>query len=96
MSISIVQSNVAVNKLSATLASLQPKLRTKNQAKFAEHYDDIVNAIKRGVPFNAIRAALVENGISVSSVTFKKLMENTRKLREATKSEPDTAAGDRA
>lgn len=75
------QSNSTTSKLSLTLASLQPKLRTTNQEKIAKHYDDIIGAIKRGVSMKDIRAALAEDGVNVASVTFKKLLDIERKRR---------------
>jgi len=89
MSNSIIQSNTVASKLSQKLASLQPKKRTSNQAKFDQHYDDIVDAIKRGVSQKDIRAALAEDGVPVSSPTFKKLLEAGRKRREVGNDEAD-------
>jgi hypothetical protein len=96
MSTNIMNSNNVASKLSLKLASLQPKMRTTNRAKFADHYDDIINAIKRGVSLKGIRAALAEDGIAVSSVTFKKLLENERKRREAGNDEVRQANGGEA
>ncbi|MCT6971873.1 hypothetical protein, partial [Salmonella enterica] len=73
--------NARTTPLSLKLASLQPKKRTTNQSKFAEHYDDIVEAINRGVSNKDIRAALADEGITVSSATFKKLLDAERKRR---------------
>lgn len=71
----------ASTPLSLKLASLQPKKRTSNQAKFAEHYDAIIEAIERGVSNKDIREALADEGINVSSATFKKLLEGERQRR---------------
>jgi len=96
MSNSIIQSNTVASKLSLKLASLQPKKRTSNQAKFDQHYDDIVDAIKRGVSQKDIRAALAEDGIPLSSPTFKKLLEAKRKRREVDSDEADRIKGGEA
>ncbi|WP_426701657.1 hypothetical protein ACPPVV_01180 [Rhodanobacter sp. Col0626] len=93
MSNDTIQNNISVSKLSLKLASLQPKARTANQAKIAEHYDDIVNAIERGVSMKALRAALAEDGVAIASATFKKLLENERKRREAGNDEAGLANG---
>jgi len=90
------QNNSTTSKLSLTLASLQPKLRTTNQEKIAKHYDDIVDAIKRGVSMKDIRQALAEDGINVASVTFKKLLEIERKRRELPNEKASSSEGDAA
>lgn len=90
MSTNIIRSNTVASKLSLKLASLQPKMRTTNQAKFAEHCDDIVNAIKRGVSLKAIRMALAEEGVMMSSATFKKLLDAERMRRDANSDEENT------
>jgi hypothetical protein len=77
------------NKLSRKLVSLQPKRRATNQTKFAENYDDIVDAINRGVTSKAIRMALAEEGITMSSATFKKLLAE-RMRRDANSDEENT------
>ncbi|MFK2902880.1 hypothetical protein ISP17_02810 [Dyella ginsengisoli] len=63
------------NSLAARLAALQPKKRTSNQAKFAEHYEEILHAIERGVSLKDIREALAEAGLKLSSATFKRLLQ---------------------
>jgi hypothetical protein len=69
------------SQLSQKLASLQPKKRNSDQAKFADHYDAIIDAIHRGVSLKDIREALAEDGIKVSSVTFKRLLDAEAKRR---------------
>ena len=83
-------SNTLANKLSRKLVSLQPRRRATNQTKFAEHYGDILGAIHRGVPNKAIRLALAEEGIAMSSATFKKLLEAERMRRDANSDEEST------
>ena len=63
------------NSLAAKLAALQPKKLTSNQAKFAEHYEEILHAIERGVSLKDIREALAEAGLKLSSATFKRLLQ---------------------
>jgi DNA-binding transcriptional MerR regulator len=82
--------------LSLKLASLQPKKRTTNQTKFAEHHDAIVEAIERGVSNKDIREALAEEGIKVSSATFKKLLNAERQRREARNDEAGQIHGGEA
>ena len=82
--------NTLTNKLSLKLASLQSKRRTTNQTKFAENYDDILDAINRGVSSKAIRVALAEEGIAMSSATFKKLLEAKRMRRDTNSDEENT------
>jgi UV DNA damage repair endonuclease len=76
-------SNTLTNELSLKLASLQPKKRTANRMKFAECSDDIFDAINRGVSSKAIRMALAEEGVTMSSATFKKLLDAERLRRYA-------------
>lgn len=78
------------NVLSQKLASLPPKTRTTNKVKFAENYDGILDAINRGVSGKAIRVALAENGVTMSSVTFKKLLETERMWRDARRDTEDS------
>jgi hypothetical protein len=82
--------NTPVSKFSLKLAALQPRRRATNQAKFAENYDEILDAINRGVSSKAIRAALAEEGVTMSSATFKKLLGAERMRREASSKEGAT------
>jgi hypothetical protein len=83
-------SNSLTNMLSRKLVLLQPRRRATNQTKFAENYDDILDAINRGVSSKAIRTALAEEGITMSSATFKKLLEAERQRRDANSDDDNT------
>jgi hypothetical protein len=83
------KSNTLTSNLAQKLSSLQPKKRATNQAKIAKHYDDITDAIERGVSLTDIRDVLAEDGLKLSSATFKKLLEAERKRR----GESNDAAG---
>lgn len=87
MQIETSASNAITNRLSLKLSSLQPKRRATNQAKFAENYDGILDAVNRGVSTKAIRIAMAEEGVTMSSVTFKKLLEAERMRRDACSNE---------
>lgn len=83
-------SNSLTNKLSRELVLLQPRRRVTNQTKFAENYEDILDAINRGVSSKAIRMALAEEDIAMSSATFKKLLEAERQRRDANSDDDNT------
>lgn len=78
------------SQLSLKLASLRPKRRATNQATFAEHYDAILAAFNRGVSSKDIREALADEGIKVSSATFKKLLNAERQRPIRARSLPPT------
>ncbi len=81
--------NSLPNKLALKLVSLQPKRRATNQAKFTKNYCDIIDAINRGVSSKAIRMALADEGIAMSSATFKSLLETERTRRGANRDAED-------
>jgi len=60
------------------LNALLPNERAMKFAKFAKHYPSIEDAIQRGVTQKDIRKALAADGLSLSAVTFKKLLESLR------------------
>ncbi|RAP55661.1 hypothetical protein [Oleiagrimonas sp. MCCC 1A03011] len=69
------------SKLSEKLKSLQPNIRNINQAKIAEYYEAINDAVERGVSYKAIREALAEEGFKMSPATFKRLFDAECELR---------------
>lgn len=68
--------------LALVLDALQPNQRTQRSDIFAEHLAHIEAALRRGVTQTAIRKALSDAGLKLSSATFKKLLIAAR-LRQA-------------
>jgi primosomal protein N'' len=68
--------------LAHVLDALQPNQRTQRSDIFAEHLAHIEAALQRGVTKTAIRKALSDAGLKLSSATFKKLLSAAR-LRQA-------------
>lgn len=68
--------------LAHILDALEPNRRAQRLDMFAEHFAHIESALQRGVTQTAIRKALSEAGLKLSSTTFKKLLSAER-LRRA-------------
>jgi DNA-directed RNA polymerase specialized sigma24 family protein len=68
--------------IAQVLDRLQPNQRTQRLDIFAEHLEHIEAALLRGVTQTAIREALSDSGLKLSSATFKKLLSAAR-LRQA-------------
>lgn len=75
MHIEMNPGGASFSALSMKLSSLQPKKRASNRTKFSVHYQDIVAAIERGVSMKDIRDALAEDGLTLSSATFNRLLK---------------------
>lgn len=68
--------------LAHVLDALEPNRRTQRLDIFTEHFAHIEAALQRGVTQTAIRKALSDAGLKLSSATFKKLL-NAERLRRA-------------
>lgn len=81
--------------LSQKLKELLPNKRISNQVKLQAHYDEIIDALGRGVSMKTIREVLAESGISLSAATLKRLLgvEAARRKRDRPTSE-STSTGE--
>lgn len=80
--VSIPARTPGVQDLAHVLDTLQPNQRTQRLDMFAERVVHIEAALRRGVTQTAIRKALSDAGLKLSSATFKKLLDAAR-LRQA-------------
>lgn len=79
--------------LAHVLDTLQPNQRTQRLDIFAEHLAHIEAALQRGVTQTAIRKALSDAGLKLSSATFKKLLSAARLRQSNGANSPDGSSG---
>lgn len=67
--------------MTKSLDALEPASKRNNAAKFASLYDNIEQALGRGVTQRAILEALERDGFKLHPAKFKKLLDEARALR---------------
>jgi len=89
-SMAVESGSELVTQISLALRELQPNQRQRKEKEFAAHFNEIKTVIEQGVSHKDVRLALAKGGLSMSSPTFRKLLEAEWTRRDANSDQEDT------